>query len=301
MGQAYTAGSTSAREAKLATWVEIATAAGFEDPFEISENLVFTIVGCLKAAGYRSAESYMHLAKQHSVASGRVITDSTMISCARAARAAKRGRGPAKQASPIPLGKLAELSRSPAPLVAGGPVWPHRAVLTASWWLLREIEASNIRVGHVRLDMSSGTLVARILLPVSKTDISALGAWRAHQCMCGKGPKHPACPACIVKDQIEWLEADARMHLSEFDAEAFARLPLFPTLKGEVVSKAAFIGTLEALAVELGLPVVLPSGVRAFTGHSPRCTGAIHMASAWLELLRIQLFGRWGAAPSSSI
>jgi hypothetical protein len=49
--QAYTAGSTSAREAKLAIWAELAQAAGFADPFLISEQLVYTVVGCLKAAG----------------------------------------------------------------------------------------------------------------------------------------------------------------------------------------------------------------------------------------------------------
>ena len=43
----------------MATWVEIAAAAGFDDPFEISDDFVFTIVGCLKAAGYCSAESDM--------------------------------------------------------------------------------------------------------------------------------------------------------------------------------------------------------------------------------------------------
>ena len=87
-GQAYTAGSSSARAAKLATWAELAQAAGFEDPFHITENLVYTVVGCLKAAGYRSAESYMHLAKQHCVASGRSIADATMVACGCVARAA---------------------------------------------------------------------------------------------------------------------------------------------------------------------------------------------------------------------
>eukprot|EP00435_Cladocopium_sp_Y103_P054118 s871_g17.t1 len=43
------------------------------------------------------------------------------------------------------------------------------------------------------------------------------------------------------------------------------------------------------------LPVTGPTGLRLFTGHSARASGAIYMARTQIELWRIQLFGRWGS------
>jgi hypothetical protein len=174
-------------------------------------------------------------------------------------------------------------------------MWPVRALLFACWWLLREIEASAVKIGHVTIDRSGPSLVVRVLLPVSKTDITALGATRSHQCLCGTGPKQRICPACIVTDQLEWLldfyELDSPSDCSEWWADA----PLFPNFQAKIVDKLCFVATIEATATNLGLPIVLKNGAKAFTGHSPRASGAIHMASAGLELIKIQLFGRWGS------
>jgi hypothetical protein len=43
------------------------------------------------------------------------------------------------------------------------------------------------------------------------------------------------------------------------------------------------------------LPTTTPSGANRFTGHACRCAGAIYLASAGVDLWRIQLFGRWGS------
>ena len=104
MGQVNTAGSTSAREAKLATWVEIAAAAGFEDPFEISEDLAFTIVGCLTAAGYRSAEKYAPCeAALHRIGSG---DHRRHDGCMRAGSAgSQKGQGTSEAGEPPSFGQ----------------------------------------------------------------------------------------------------------------------------------------------------------------------------------------------------
>lgn len=39
-------------------------------------------------------------------------------------------------------------------VVAYGPMAPGRACLLASWWLLREIEASHSKMSRIRLDWS---------------------------------------------------------------------------------------------------------------------------------------------------
>ena len=40
------------------TWEELATAAGFADPFTLSPEMIFTVMGALDGADYRSAELY---------------------------------------------------------------------------------------------------------------------------------------------------------------------------------------------------------------------------------------------------
>ena len=70
---------------------------------------------------------------------------------------------------------------------------------------------------------------------------------------------------------------------------------LFCTETGAQTTKSGWAGTFEAIAQKLKLKLVGPTGLRLFTGHSARATGAVHMARTQIELWRIQLFGRWGS------
>eukprot|EP00435_Cladocopium_sp_Y103_P055235 s871_g18.t1 len=132
------------------TWETIATAAGFSDPFDLSPNLIFTVMGALDKAGYRSAELYLEVAKQQHISRGDPWSAQLALAARLAKRACQRGRGPAKQAQPLPLEVVATLEHKREPLAPGGPEFPVRATLLASWWLLREIEASNAKLDHFR-------------------------------------------------------------------------------------------------------------------------------------------------------
>ena len=88
-----------------------------------------------------------------------------------AIRSAKRDMGPPKQAEPIALATMAAVRVRDA-FDAEGPVAPGRSCLLASWWLLREIEASHSKVFHVSIDWSRKK--AELKLPNSKTDLLAL-------------------------------------------------------------------------------------------------------------------------------
>ena len=55
------------------------------------------------------------------------------------------------------------------------------------------------------------------------------------------------------------------------------------------------MATFEWVALQLGEPLVTPTGANRFTGHSGRATGAVYLAQTQVELWRIQLFGRWGS------
>ena len=216
-------------------------------------------MGGMKEAGYRSAMQYLDLAKQEHIGRGHSWTEQHRLAYRVCARSCRRGLGPAKQAAALPLGDLAKVPEELC-RVTSGPRYPVKATVVASWWILREIEASRARVRHVRLDFSTRT--ASWLLPSSKTDVAALGATRKHSCSCSVLPPE-ICP--------------------------------FHCLAALVGAKAGWADTFQKIAAHLQIPLCLQNGARAFTGHSARATGAQFQASRGIELWRIQIFGRWGS------
>ena len=262
-------------------WAELATAAGFADPFTLSPEMIYTVMGALDGADYRSAELYLDVARQRHITSGAQWTQQLALAARRATRACRRGRGPAKQAQPLPLANLHQVSQQMAPAHPQGPQFPARATLISSWWLLREIEASNAEIDHVS-DITDEKLI-HWRLPSSKADWVALGATRSHSCCCPGNISDPVCPYHALSAQLEFASSLPRGRW------------LFPTLSGDQPSKAGWVSTFEWVASQVGEPLETPTGARRFTGHSARATGAVHLAKTQVELWRIQLFGRWGS------
>ena len=64
--------------------------------------------------------------------------------------------------------------------------------------------------------------------------------------------------------------------------------------KGLAATKESVVYTVETAVGLLGLPVTSPSGTRLYGGHSLRVAGAVHL-SQYLEILLIQVLGRWGS------
>ncbi|CAE7849420.1 unnamed protein product [Symbiodinium microadriaticum] len=237
---------------------------------------MYVIMGAMKEAGYRSAMQYLDLAKQEHIQRGHPWTAQHVLAYKVCARSCRRGLGPAKQASALPLDKLATLDQASCS-VSLGPVPAVTSTIVASWWLLREIEASRARVRHVTLDF--GTKTAAWLLPSSKTDVMALGAVRKHSCSCTVLP--PAlCPFHALASLIHGKCPED---------------PVFCDAEGRPPSKSGWADTFQDIAAALGLPLVLQNGARAYTGHSARATGAQFLATRGIELWRIQIFGRWGS------
>lgn len=264
---------------RLKLWAALANRCGYTDPFYLSPDSIFTIMGALKRGGYRSAQLYLEAAQAQHIASGLPWTAALQQARRAAIRSCGRYLGNPKQAGGLPLVRVAECT-STVPLVSGGPKWPGRAVLLASWWLLREKEAAQAKRMHIRLDEHAKTISWR--LPSSKTDQAALGAVRVHSCSCTIG-RSPICPYHLMVDQLQAIEADPLA-------------PIFPTGGGASATKIGWADTFQAIAAELGIPLHHPNGARIFTGHSARVTGARHLASTNVELWRIQLFGRWGSS-----
>ena len=120
-------------------------------------------------------------------------------------RAALRGLGPPKQSSAMPLERLDELPGALPPWVPHGPMGPRALLTIGLWWLLREIELSNIQCRHVTMPKVNEVA---ILLPASKTDTRACGVSRTHKCVCGGLPgAHKLmptvlCPACAAVNHL---------------------------------------------------------------------------------------------------
>lgn len=265
-------------EARKQLWRRIGVRAGFADPFDLTPALIYTVMGALKLAEYRSAELYLESAKAEHISLGRPWTDQLAQARRAALRSCRRYLGSPKQARGLPLTQLGAFTDR-EPLAVGGPLYPGRATLLASWWLLREIEASSALRRHVRLIPDMRQVVWS--LPCTKTDQRALGAERTHSCSCEFTSRN-ICP-------YHAMEA----HLADLPGGGDS--PLFPAGQGEPTTKAGWADTFQALAEVLGLPLTHANGARAYTGHSARATGAIHLASTHVELWRIQLFGRWGS------
>ena len=163
---------------------------------------------------------------------------------------------------------------------SGGPAYPARATVLVSWWLLREIEASNAETSHIAID--SENRLAHWRLPHSKTDWVALGATRTHACSCRSSSTiDPICPFHCMVAQLEFAKTRGPY--------------LFPTDSGGQPVKAGWVSTFEWVALHLNEPLTTATGASRFTGHTGRATGAVHLAQTQIELWRIQLFGRWGS------
>eukprot|EP00971_Amphidinium_carterae_P335671 6471652-Amphidinium_carterae.1 len=90
---------------------------------------------------------------------------------------------PLKRAYPLPLDRVAALEVR-VPLVAGGPAAPIDGILVVSWWMLREVGMSCVRLGQVSFEDDEGCGVGVLALPVLETDPTALGERHGHGCSC---------------------------------------------------------------------------------------------------------------------
>ena len=87
-------------------WESLARKAGSQDPFCLTPNLIFTVMGALKTAGYRSAEQYLDVAKAVHVSLGYSWSDQLAQARRLAIRSSRRGLGHPKQAGGLPLASL---------------------------------------------------------------------------------------------------------------------------------------------------------------------------------------------------
>ena len=79
-------------------WAQLARRCGFEDPFLLSPQLIYSVMGALKQGGYRSASQYLESAQGAHVALGHPWNAQLQQARRAAIRSCKRFLGNAKQA-----------------------------------------------------------------------------------------------------------------------------------------------------------------------------------------------------------
>ena len=272
---------------KLARWAELARAAGHRDPWAFTEQIVTDVMAALVKAQFRSACGYLNAAKQAFVANGGQVSDALRLLCRNLTRAARRGQGPPRQSTGLPLERCGELPSGPEPWARRGPTHPRAAIIVGAWWLLREIELSAVTLGQISDELAGGV---HISLPASKCDAAGNGATRSHVCVCDVAPTAASiCPACTVRDQVTARRVELG-ELAHWQGE-----PLFPDVDGARCTKAGIQATIVAAAATLGLQTTGPTGALLFTGHALRASGAMCLAAAGLDANSVGLLGRWGS------
>ena len=251
------------------------------------------IMAMLVKGGYRSADAYLSRAKDAHMEEHEWNTQ-LFRAQKRANAAAKRGRGPSHQAGEFPLDQAAPLanqleSQVPQPGPFGGIGFPlnfETYMVTACFFVLREIECSLILLKSVVLDIVN--LKLTILLPVSKTDPEAVSCSRSWSCVCGDRP-HDRCRPCPVHSMIEHMELLKQYFGEPLDGD----LPLFPDVDGGISEKHRVAQGLEYLLGKLNIPLTGSDGRPAFGGHSFRVTGSRMLARRGIPVEVIMILARW--------
>ena len=262
-------------------------------PLPLTADKVMYLGAGLRAGGYRSASSVLSQYRTDSTRAGSPPDLQAQRAFADAARACRRGQGPPLRALALDVQPLTALTSDDSPWSASGPVGPRNLLIVGSWWLLREMEASGARAAHAQI-VPGTPLVATLLLPASKTDTAAMGAARAHPCICGSGRPRADCPVHALWDQLLGLRRRFPEHHRQ--DQPLDSLPLFPTAAGKVVSKAAVVQTILEAANRTGQEKTNADRTLRLSGHTLRATGAQHLARRGLDLISIQLLGRWGSS-----
>ena len=291
----FATSSLAARNSQLRTWHSMHRMAFCRESapppaFPLTEDKIIRIAALFKAAGYKSFDNYMGRAKAEHIALGPAGGDWTPSldrSAKDAIRSVLRGVGKVRQSTPLDPVSVFRLRLPESPLCPRGPSAPCDFAVAGTLFLLREIELSAAKVGHVSFPSPPHSSVTW-LLPSSKTDPRAVGVSRTLDCMCGLAELGGICPITILERQCKAAAA-----LAERLGRCKSTFPLFPDLEGNEVTKQASVSTIIALARLAGFRTVATNGAPLYGGHSLRTGGAALFASLGVHPLRIQALGRW--------
>ena len=283
-----TTGSRATKAGKLRTLVRFAGTAGY-DLFPLTAEKLNPILGAMKVAGYRSADSYLHEARQRHVQLRHPISEDLKLYFKDAVRAIIRGRGPARRA---PIVRLEELVDAGTPSswkeqdsTSSGPAAPWDVFLVACWWMLRGAEVLALKTSQCTVATGERSR-AEVRLGITKMDIEGVGRRRCFLCICPTdGAGDLLCPACALARLLRRGEGS--------DARGIGKL-----VRGPGDGLVTHFGLCRAWRRMLAdVPRFDDAGKQVeaeITEHTARRTGAQFHARRGLALWQIQYIGRWG-------
>ena len=274
------------------TWCELLEPFG-ERPLPVTAEKVRMVAAGLRAGGFRKAQRYFGAACiEHLRAFGRRPGPLVDFEMTAFARAVSRGIGPAAAKESFVIEDLADSMTPPslediASRSASEPLWPCGTACLGAWWMTRSIELTAAKVEHMMVDPK--TLKVHWSLPVSKTDVLALGISRTHRCLCSSHPcLAMVCPFHTAAKYLEILK-EKFGHLDYFD-----EMPLFPNCKGGTLTHSASVKMIRFAAAAAGDALAHSPG--RFGEHALRVSGAQFLSRALhMDVYLIQLYGRWAS------
>ena len=314
----YAKTSRAPRESRWTTWQTVCSLRGLE-PIPVTVELINKVGAVFKAARYRSASQYFAVAKSMRMEAGHHWCQALELARAQALRSIGRGMGPAEPKLDLHLesaptefdAALQEVAaHAGVPQDARLPFMGATAV-SASWFLLRGIEISNVQCRDVtfRSDLRQVT----VQLPVSKVDQEAKGCSRTHCCICS--PTHT--PTCLASTPPALMFTPLQKCSCK---QGHERLCVFHALLNVVVDlrkKQAFrpeaylfgnrgqMPTARQISVlakccavalnQVSLDEWHSGALDRWAQHSFRVAGAQFLARAGIDVAVIQLIGRWGS------
>ena len=170
-------------------------------PLPLDAQKILALGSALKMGGYRSAASYLDLYRCMAERSGQEIKASERRLLVDAKRSCERGIGDSIKALPLPFERLRDLPSQAGAWPRKGPWKPRNAVVSGSWFMLREVELSAARAEAITFLPGERPRV-QWLLPASKADAKAVGVTRCHGCLCEGSQYRPDCPYHALLDQM---------------------------------------------------------------------------------------------------
>ena len=152
-----------------------------DSAWPLTEQKLIRASALFKLGGYKSFKNYMSRAKDNHVSLGHAWTDKLDSVARKCSRSVLRGLAGSSRSMDFDLSKVAyHFPIGVLSLDENGAAHPTAMIVTATMFLLRELEASAIDVE----DASFSDLKVTLHLPVSKTDWQAKGCSRSWTCAC---------------------------------------------------------------------------------------------------------------------
>ena len=286
----YAPNTVSGRLAKIVTWDKF-VAKLTPVPKAMSVHIIQQVTAAMRAAGYRSTDSYVGLAlqrwkKDHPRDNGEDLNAERK----EVRREDQRGLGPPKQTDTVDFEEWITLPDD-WDMAQDAPLGQRRLSVISAWWMLRESEIS-------RLDITAATIprdgLAGIYFDVQKRDFVGTGEARFLSCICHVAEELRACPACTLIQHKQEVKAFFFGDSTRPDHRC-SGYPLFPSLAGQRMKQVAMVRLVESGATALGFSLFRANRARRFGRHFWRHQGVAWLASRGVTKLRLMDLGRWSS------